>query len=40
LTGKEVIGAGEEHQLFGFRRGGCHLRQLLRGRELIAIATE
>ena len=40
LTGKEVIGAGKEHQSFGFGGGGGHLRQLCGGRELVVVSAE
>ena len=40
MTGKKVIGAGEEHQSFGIGGGCGHLRQLGGGRELVAVSAE
>ncbi len=39
-TGKEVIGAGDEHQGFGLGGGVNHLLQFVFGCKLIAIAAE
>jgi len=40
LTRKKMIGAGEEHQSFGFGGGGGHLHQLCCWRELVVVSTE
>jgi hypothetical protein len=40
LTRKKVIGAGKEHQAFGFGGGVEHLRQLCGRREWVVVPTE
>ena len=40
VTGKKVIGAGEEHETFGIGSGSGYLRQLGGRGELVAVAAE